>query len=419
MTTTVRPGISDYHANINVEMNYWPAESTNLGECHTPFFDLMQSQGGIMAQNQRALARVENSPCGAMTARGFALRTSHNITGGMGWKWDKTANAWYCSHLWERYAFGGDQTFLRNTAYPIMKEVCQFWEDHLKELPDGKLVVPNGWSPEHGPEEDGVEITTRKLSGTCSTIMSGPAMSLALTNGNYRAKIAGMRDRLAAPGTGSWGQLLEWLTEKKDRRYPELDTTNDHHRQPPPHLFAVYPGHQITLAQTPALAAAAKISLDARGTAADSDVREWSLAWRTALYARLHDAAERASHAPAIIFRAATVRPIFLASIPPCNWMEISVSRRGSRRCFCRATKGKSICFRRCPPPGPTRVGQRRLACPRRLRGGHGLAARPIDRGHHPQHSRPTVPKSAPAIRRLILTSARAKHSGWMRLCDG
>jgi alpha-L-fucosidase 2 len=107
---------------------------------------------------------------------------------------------------------------------------------------------------------------------------------------DYRAKIASLRDKLAAPGIGSWGQLLEWLTEKKDPRYPELDTPNDHHRHTS-HLFAVYPGHQISPVQTPALAAAAKVSLDARGIAANSDVREWSFAWRAALYARLHDAA--------------------------------------------------------------------------------------------------------------------------------
>ncbi|MGA2556135.1 MAG: glycoside hydrolase family 95 protein, partial [Verrucomicrobiota bacterium] len=149
------PWHSDYHANINVEMNYWPAETANLGECHTPFFDLILSQLPSWRKTS-ALSPDLKTPAGAMTSRGFALRTSHNIMGGMGWKWDKTANAWYCHHLWEHYAFARDQAFLRNTAYPVIKEVCQFWEDHLQQLPGGKLVVPNGWSPEHGPEEDGV-----------------------------------------------------------------------------------------------------------------------------------------------------------------------------------------------------------------------------------------------------------------------
>ena len=179
--------------------------------------------------------------------------------GGMGWKWDKTANAWYCHHLWEHYAFSQDQSFLRNTAYPIMKEVCQFWEDHLKELPDGRLVVPNGWSPEHGPEEDGVSYNQEIVRDLFDNYVRACA-DLGIDN-DYRAKIAAMSRTLAAPGVGSWGQLLEWSAEKKD---PVLDTTNDHHRHTS-HLFAVYPGDQITLAQTPALAAAAKVSLDARG----------------------------------------------------------------------------------------------------------------------------------------------------------
>src|ERR1019366_8780702 len=96
--------------------------------------------------------------------------------------------------------------------------------------------------------------------------------------------------RLATPDVGSWGQLLEWMTEKTGANAvagsPELDTPNDHHRHTS-HLFGVYPGHQISIAKTPALAAAAKVSLDARGDT--GDVREWSFAWRTALYARLHD----------------------------------------------------------------------------------------------------------------------------------
>jgi alpha-L-fucosidase 2 len=280
------PWNSDYHANINVEMNYWPAEVANLGECHTPLFDLMQSQL-VSWRKASALSPDLKTPSGAMTTRGFAIRTSHNIMGGMGYVWDKTANAWYCHHLWEHFAFGRDQTYLRDTAYPIMKEVCQFWEDHLKELPDGRLVVPNAWSPEHGPTEDGVSYSQEIVWDLFDKYVQ--ACDVLGLDKDYRGKIASLRDKLAVPGVGSWGQLLEWLTEKKDPRYPELDTTNDHHRHTS-HLFAVYPGGQITVAQSPALAAAAKVSLEARGIAANSDVREWSFAWRAALYARLHDA---------------------------------------------------------------------------------------------------------------------------------
>jgi alpha-L-fucosidase 2 len=111
---------------------------------------------------------------------------------------------------------------------------------------------------------------------------------------------------------GSWGQLLEWLAEKKD---PVLDTPNDHHRHTS-HLFAVFPGHQITPAQTPALAAAAKISLQARGTADNSDVREWSFAWRAALYARLRDA-ESAHGMVRQLFSARNTCPNLFGLHPP------------------------------------------------------------------------------------------------------
>jgi alpha-L-fucosidase 2 len=277
---------SDYHANINVEMNYWPAEVANLGECHTPFFDLIASQLPAWRKATQAAPEFKTAD-GNFAKRGFALRTSHNITGGMGWKWDKTANAWYCQHLWEHYAFGRDKDYLRTVAYPIMKETCEFWEDHLKALPDGKLVVPNGWSPEHGPEEDGVSYNQEIVWDLFNNYVAAcDALGKDLP---YRMKIAAMRDRLVTPGIGSWGQLLEWMHEEHNPKYPELDTPNDHHRHTS-HLFAVYPGAQISATKTPALAKAAKVSLDARGIDAGSDVREWSFAWRTALYARLRDA---------------------------------------------------------------------------------------------------------------------------------
>ena len=271
------PWHSDYHANINIQMNYWPAEVANLGECHTPFFDLIASQLPAWRKATAAAKDFETAD-GNFTQRGFAIRTSHNITGGMGWKWDKTANAWYCQHLWEHYTFGLDKNYLRMTAYPIMKETCEFWEDHLKELPDGKLVVPDAWSPEHGPTEDGVSYSQEIVWDLFNNYVQA-ADALGVDK-DYRDQIAALRDRLVTPQIGHWGQLQEWMTDRDD--------PNDHHRHTS-HLFAVYPGTQISVSRTPELAKAAKISLDARGIAPDSDVREWSFAWRTALYARLHD----------------------------------------------------------------------------------------------------------------------------------
>jgi alpha-L-fucosidase 2 len=283
------PWHSDYHANINIQMNYWPAEPANLSECHLPLFDLIASQ---LSAWRAATARSDELkiPSGAMTSRGFAIRTSHNTMGGMGWKWDKTANAWYCQHFWEHYAFSGDRQFLQTVAYPVLKETCEYWQDHLKRLSDGRWIVPNGWSPEHGPDEDGVSYNQEIVWDLFNNYVQ--ACDVLGLDRPYRDLIATMRDQLAIPRVGSWGQLCEWMTEKRGGNAisssPELDTPQDHHRHTS-HLFAVYPGAQFTVTTTPVLASAAKVSLDARGIASSTDVREWSFAWRAALYARLHD----------------------------------------------------------------------------------------------------------------------------------
>jgi alpha-L-fucosidase 2 len=268
------PWSSDYHANINVQMNYWPAEVTALPECHTPLFDLVTSQ--LPDWRTATAASPEYKLPSGVPVRGWAIRTSHNITGGMGWNWDKTANAWYCQHFWEHFAFTGDKGYLNTVAYPALKETCEFWEDHLKALPDGRLVVPNGWSPEHGPVEDGCSYNQEIVWDLFDNYVKA-ADALGIDK-PYRDKAAAMRDRLVTPKIGRWGQLQEWMEDRDD--------PTDHHRHTS-HLFAVYPGRQIGPASTPDLAAAAKKSLVARGDT--GDVREWSFAWRTALYARLGD----------------------------------------------------------------------------------------------------------------------------------
>ncbi|MGN6506006.1 MAG: glycoside hydrolase family 95 protein [Tepidisphaeraceae bacterium] len=277
------PWHCDYHANINIQMNYWPAETTNLAECHTPLFDLIDSQLPEWRKATHA-AKEFNLADGSPTPRGLAVRTSHNIFGGMGWQWDKTANAWYCQHYWEHYAFGLDKSYLQRVAYPIMKETCEFWIDHLKTLPDGTLVVPNGWSPEHGPHEDGVSYNQEIVWDLFNNTAEAAGV---LGDDAFRTKIIARRDKLATPGIGSWGQLLEWHEEKHDPKEPKLDTPNDDHRHTS-HLFGVYPGRQIGLTSDPQRAKAAAVSLKARGDGGDA--REWSFAWRTALWARLGDA---------------------------------------------------------------------------------------------------------------------------------
>lgn len=296
------PWNSDYHTNINVQMNYWPAEPANLSEHHQPFLDFVQGMAPVYRKliADTAAKAIADPSSVQMSApdlsgeavqreetfvgkngkpvRGWTVRTESNPFGAMGYVWNKTGNAWYMQHFWEHYAYTQDKTFLRATAYPMMQEAVAFWEDYLKQLPDGRLVAPLGWSPEHGPIEDGVSYDQEIIWDLFNNTVEAAE---ALGDTQYRNHVAAMRDRLATPGVGSWGQLLEWMEEKKDK---VLDTPGDTHRHVS-HLFGLFPGRQISPTQTPALAAAARKSLEARGDAGTG----WSMAWKTAYWARLLD----------------------------------------------------------------------------------------------------------------------------------
>jgi alpha-L-fucosidase 2 len=269
------PWNADYHTNINVQMNYWPAEVTNLSELAEPFFGFVNGLAPVWRQQT---AQEFKGKDGA-PIRGWTLRTESNPFGAMGYLWNKTGNAWYAQHFWEHYAFTRDERFLRETAYPMMKEAAAFWQDYLKVLPDGRLVAPQGWSPEHGPVEDGVAYDQQIVWDLFNNTVE--AAGILDIDPELRAELTNMRDRLAGPRIGSWGQLLEWLDEKHD---PVLDTPQDTHRHVS-HLFALFPGRQIGPVKTPELAAAAKRTLEARGDAGTG----WSMAWKMAFWARLHE----------------------------------------------------------------------------------------------------------------------------------
>jgi len=261
------PWHSDYHSNINIQMNYWLTEPANLSECHGPFLRMIDR----MREPSRKATLADKRFGGA---RGWTTRTSHNIFGGHGWKWNIPGGAWYAQHMWEHYAFGMDKKYLKEMAYPVLKEMCEFWEDYLKERPDGTLVVPQGWSPEHGPTEDGTSYDQQIVWDLFANYIDA-ADALGVDKA-YRDKVAGMRERLLGPKIGKWGQLQEWETDR--------DNPKDHHRHVS-HLFAVHPGRQIGPAKTPKLAAAATVSLNARGDGGTG----WSKAWKISFWARLLD----------------------------------------------------------------------------------------------------------------------------------
>lgn len=269
------PWDSDYHTDLNIEMNYWPVETTNLSECSRPLFDLVDTQ--IPSWRIQTQADPEYKlASGAQPTRGFDLRASTNITGGMGWLWIKTADAWLLESYWEHYAFTGDKHFLRTRAYPLLKEISEFWDDELRSTPDGNLVVPHGWSPEHGDMVDGTSFN-QELVWDLFTNYIAASEALGVDPG-YRERIKSLRSKLLLPKIGRWGQLQEWPTD--------IDDPNDHHRHTS-HLIGVYPGHEFSVAQTPAMVKAARVSLLHRGNSGDA--AEWSFAWRTALLARMHD----------------------------------------------------------------------------------------------------------------------------------
>jgi len=276
------PWASDYHSNINLQMNYWLAESTNLSECHKPLIDFIDAC--------RPSCRIATKKAFGETTRGWTARTSQSIFGGNGWEWNIPASAWYAQHVYEHWAFTNDKEYLKQTAYPIVKEICEFWQDRLKRMPDGTLMAPDGWSPEHGPREDGIMHDQQIIWDLFQNYLE---MAGALqTDTSFQTEVTEMLAKLAPNKIGKWGQLQEWQEDRDD--------PNEQHRHTS-HLFAVYPGRQISKTNTPELAEAAILSLRSRSgnyginentpftvesTVGDSR-RSWTWPWRCALWARL------------------------------------------------------------------------------------------------------------------------------------
>jgi len=259
------PWRCDYHSNINIQMNYWLAEPTNLSECHFPYLDYINSMREVKKDNTR-----KEYP----GVRGWTVRTENNIFGGESYLWNTPGSAWYVQAIWEHYAFTKDKVWLGSFGYPILKEIVEFWDDHLKRRPDGTLVSPMGWSPEHGPTEDGVTYDQEIVYDLFTNYIE--AADVLHIDKTYRDHVADMREHLLKPKIGQWGQLQEWETDRDDPK--------DRHRHTS-HLFALHPGPQISVTKTPGLANAAKVTLQARGDSSTG----WSMAWKMNFWARLQD----------------------------------------------------------------------------------------------------------------------------------
>lgn len=275
---------SDFHNNINVQMNYWGAESADLGDCHLALIGFIKAQAAPMRlATQREF--------GAQTP-GWTARTMQSPFGSSAWEWNTVASAWYCQHVWEHYAFTQDRAYLQGTAYPLIKEIVEFWKSQLKVRSDGLLVAPEGFSPEqlHVPREDGVMYDQQIIWDLFQNYIDASAALGVSPTAADGTDVRTLQSRLAPNKIGSWGQLQEWQVDRDD--------PNDTHRHTS-HLFAVYPGRQITPGKTPQLAAAAMVSLKARcsdkgGTFRPDQFgwdsrRSWTWPWRAALFARLGD----------------------------------------------------------------------------------------------------------------------------------
>jgi len=288
------PWNADYHANINLQMNYWPAEVTNLAETTGPLFDFvdsLQKPGAMAAQK-------------LLGARGWTLFLNTNIwgfTGVIEWPtafWQPEAGAWLATHYYQHYLFSGDMEFLRERAYPAMKGAAQLWLDTLVPDPrDGLLVVTPSYSPEHGDFTAGAAMSQQIVSELLHNTRDA---ALRLDDKAFARQLAKTLANLD-PGLriGAWGQLQEWKAD--------LDDPENKHRHVS-QLFALYPAHQI---DSPELFKAARTSLEARGDAGTG----WSRAWKLNLWARLQNG-DRAHKILAAQLRESTL-PNLWSSHPP------------------------------------------------------------------------------------------------------
>jgi alpha-L-fucosidase 2 len=274
------PWNCDYHLNINLQMNYWPVEVCNLAECAEPLFDYIE----MLREPGRRTAQIHYG------CRGFVAHHLSDIWGftapadGPWGLWPMGA-AWLCVHLWEHYAFGGDREFLER-AYPVMKEAALFLLDFLVEDGEGRLVTNPSTSPEN---------RFRASDGGAAYLCVGASMDLQIIHDlftrciraseilgcdeGFRRELSSALSRIPEPRIGRFGQLQEWL---EDFEEPEPG-----HRHMS-HLFAFYPGNQITLRGTPELAAAVRRSLERRLEHGGGGTG-WSRAWVALLWARFEE----------------------------------------------------------------------------------------------------------------------------------
>jgi alpha-L-fucosidase 2 len=263
------PWESKFTTNINFQMNYWPAELTNLSECHQPLFDLVDDVVVSGRRSAKAYYGVGGWVLHHNTDLWRATAPVNNIDG----IWP-TGGAWLCQHLWEHYLFTGDRDFLAKRAYPVMKEAAQFFAEFLvKDPKTGWLVSTPSFSPEQGSLTAGPTMDQQIIRALFRSVIESAAILKQDTE--FAGKIADLYAQLAPNQIGKHGQLQEWLED--------VDVPDNNHRHMSP-LWALYPGTDITPANLAVYDAAKKL-LAWRGAGSTG----WSFAWRIPLWARVGD----------------------------------------------------------------------------------------------------------------------------------
>ncbi len=284
---------SDIHSNINVQMNYWPAEQTNLSEMHLPFLNYIINMANSPQWKAYATA--------ASQQRGWTCYTENNIFGGCGSFMHNyvISNAWYCTHLWQHYRYTLDVDYLKR-AFPAMLSATQFWLDRLVLDTDGTYVCPNEYSPEHGPgSENGVahaqQLVYDLFSNTLEAIRVLGQAEAGITDDDYadlKNKFNKLDKGLATEVyDGTWGTnetvqtrngVAQNTTILREWKYSPYDAGADGHRHMS-HLMCLYPFSQVTPGTD--LYTAAVNSLRLRGDGATG----WSMGWKINLWARAKD----------------------------------------------------------------------------------------------------------------------------------
>lgn len=262
----------DYHNNINVQMNYWPACSTNLNECMLPLVDFIRT---LVKPGEKTAQYY-------FGARGWTASISGNIFGftaplesqDMSWNFNPMAGPWLATHIWEYYDYTRDLKFLKETGYDLIKSSADFAVDYLWHKPDGTYTAAPSTSPEHGPIDQGatfVHAVVREI-----LLDAIEASKVLGVDKNKRKQWGQVLANLVPYRIGRYGQLMEWSTD--------IDDPKDEHRHVN-HLFGLHPGHTVSPIATPELAKAARVVLEHRGDGATG----WSMGWKLNQWARLQD----------------------------------------------------------------------------------------------------------------------------------